>query len=183
MSIAVTIVTTANRTRRFTQADEAGIQEILESLRRSGQLFSARTLIVGSAQETEIFSPASITRIEIETQRDLAAYLPQLGDSRLTQIPEGGVTPPAEVSETHFSGRVDFFFAGGDTVALWICGPRPVGSNERLSQLTRLFEQPVLLYKLAAGGVGLMNPAAMTRALIASGSEKLPLGSWRLNPA
>lgn len=183
MSIAVTIVTTANRTRRFTQTDDASIKEILDSLRRSGQMFTNRTLIIGSAQETEIFSPASITRIEIETQIDLGAYLPQHGETKLTLITDTSVTPPAEVSETNFSARADFFFSGGDTVAIWISGPRPTGANERLSNLTRLFDQPILMYKLPAGGVGFMNPGAMTRANITAGIEKLPLGSWRLNAA
>jgi hypothetical protein len=182
MSINVTIVTTANRTRRFTQTDSASIQDILDSLRRAGQMFSNRTLIIGSVQETEIFAPSTITRIEIETQLDLGAYLPQLGESRLTSIPEGSSMPPPEVTETHFSGRVDFYFEGGDSLPVWVFGPRPIGNNERMAQLTRLFEQPVIMYKLPSGGIGFMNPSVMTRARIASATEKLPLGSWQLNP-
>lgn len=54
MSIAVNIVTTSNIARRFTQTDDASIKEILENLRRSGQLFSNRNLIIGSANETGI---------------------------------------------------------------------------------------------------------------------------------
>lgn len=46
MSIAVNIVTTSNIARRFTQTDDASIKEILENLRRSGQLFSNRNLII-----------------------------------------------------------------------------------------------------------------------------------------
>ena len=82
MSIAVNIVTTSNIARRFTQTDDASIKEILENLRRSGQLFSNRNLIIGSANETGIFAPSSIARIEIETQLDLGAYLPQYGEIR-----------------------------------------------------------------------------------------------------
>lgn len=183
MSITVTIITTANRTRRFTQTDETCIQSLLDSLGRVGQLFANRTLIIGSGQETEIFSPSSITRIEIETARDLSTHLPQHGETQLTLIPEGSATPAPEVSETVFSGQVDFFFEGGDRVSIWMSGPRPSGTNERLMRLTRLFEQPVLMYNLPAGGIGLMNPNAMTRALIAATTEQLPFGSWQLNPA
>jgi hypothetical protein len=181
MSIAVTIVTTANRTRCFTQTDEASIKEVLESLRRSGQLFSNRTLIIGSAHETEIFSPASITRIEIETKLDLGNYLPQHGETPLTLMTSDSTTPPEEISETHFSGQVDVFFEGGDTISTWMSAPRPSGISERMSNLTRLFDKAVLMYKLPAGGVGFMNPAVMTRVKIAAGVEKLPLGSWQLN--
>jgi len=183
MSIAITIVTTANRTRRFTQTDEACIQGVLDSLKRSGQLFSNRTLIIGSGEHTEIFSPSSITRIEIETERDLSGYLPAQGETQLSLIPAGSTTPPVEVSETAIATQLDFYFEGGDTVAIWISGPRPSSANDRLMQLTRLFDQPILMYRLEGGGVGFMNPATMTRALIASAVEVLPTGAWRLDPA
>jgi hypothetical protein len=183
MSIVINITTTANRTRRFTQTDSASVQEILDSFKHSGQLFSNRTLIISSADATEIFAPAAITRIEIETQLDLTPYLPQHVETRLSLIPEGSTLPPTEVSDTHFSGRADFFFQGGDTVPIWISGPRPSGAYERLSNLTRLFEKPVLLYSLPAGGVGFMNPHVMTRAVVAAGMDVLPAGAWRLNAA
>jgi len=48
--------------------------------------------------------------------------------------------------------------------------------------LTRLFEQPILLYKLPQGGIGLMNPGVMTRAVIKSGALSLPSGAWRVEP-
>ena len=105
------IVTTSNIARRFTQTDDASIKEILENLRRSGQLFSNRNLIIGSANETGIFAPSSIARIEIETQLDLGAYLPQYGEIRMTLIAKDATTPAAEVSETHFSARVEVFFS------------------------------------------------------------------------
>jgi hypothetical protein len=183
MTINVTIVTTANRTRQFVQTDDGAIQDLLGTLRLSGQIFTHRTLIIGSAQETEIFSPAAITRIEIATQRDLSSALPQLGDTQLTLLPPGAPTPPPEVTEEHAAGRIDFFFEGGDTVGIWYSGPRPGNDNERLMRLTRLFEQPVLMYRLSGGGVGFMNPAKMTRAVVAARPDKLPAGSWLLNPA
>ena len=43
-------------------------------------MFSSRVLIFGSATETEIFSPSSITRIEIVTTRDLTEFLPKQSD-------------------------------------------------------------------------------------------------------
>jgi hypothetical protein len=182
MTINVTIVTTANRTRRFVQNDENAIQDLFGTLRLSGQIFTHRTLIIGSERETEIFSPAAITRIEIATGRDLSAILPQLGDTQLTLIPAGAATPAPEVSDTHVAGRIDFFFEGGDSIGIWFSGPRPNNENERLMRLTRLFEQPVLMYRLPDGGVGFMNPGKMTRATVAARPDKLPAGSWLLNP-
>jgi hypothetical protein len=182
MSIAVSIITIANRVRRFTQHDEAAIEAVFETLRRPSQLFSNRTLIIGSDRETEIFSPASITRIEIETAQDLSAYLPPPADARFTLIPVGVKPPPAELSDSHSASAAQVFFRGGDMVTLWLDAPRPKVVNERLMRLSRLFELPVIVYALPAGGVGFINPAVMTRTLLTSGLEQLPVGSWKLDP-
>lgn len=183
MSINVTIVTTANRIRQFVQTDETCIQETLQSLERSSQLFTNRALIIGSGEETEIFSPATITRIQFHTTRELAPFVPQLSQTFLSLIPDGATTPAAVLTEHRVASKIDFFFSGGDSVALWLDAPRPTGGNERRAQLTRLFEQAVITYKLPEGGIGFMNPVAMTRARIATGVQDLPLGAWRLNPA
>ncbi|MBK9442524.1 MAG: hypothetical protein IPN53_14975 [Comamonadaceae bacterium] len=182
MSVNVTIITTANRVRKFVQQDLQAIEQLLTTLQRSAQLFANRTLIIGSEHATEIFSPSSITRIEIETDQDLAAFLPSTGDSTLTRLDADTVAPPSETNETHMAGRIDFFFEGGDALAAWYSAPRPTMVNERLMRLTRLFEQPVIIYTLPAGGIGLMNPGCMTRAQIGNGAETLPAGAWRLEP-
>jgi hypothetical protein len=77
MSIAINVITTANLTRCFSQQNDDCIREIFSSLRSCAQLFSSRVLIFSSANETEIFHPSSITRIEIETTRDLTEFLPK----------------------------------------------------------------------------------------------------------
>ena len=182
MSINVTIVNTANRMRRFAQSDETRILEVLETLRRSAQLFTARTLILSSDTETEIFSPASITRIEIATQRDISSYLPQHGETWMAAIDISAEQRPTRVEKNYFAGRVDCYFEGGDMLASWIEGPLPAGVNERLMIFTLLFDQPFLMYSLPQGGIGLANPKAMTRVLINAPAEQLPVGAWRLNP-
>jgi len=183
MSIQVTIVTTANRVRRFNQSDETHIQSLLESLRRTAQMFSGHSLIVASANETELFSPKAITRIEIETQRDLNAYLPHHGATRVTALDVTDAPRVPRIEDAYFAGQVDFYFEGGDVLPTWVEGPRPAGPNERLANLTRMFEQPFLLYGLTGGGYGLMNPAVMTRALVHAPADMLPVGAWRLNQA
>ena len=179
MPFNVTIVTTANRIRRYTQTDRLCIQEVLDALHRSGQLFASRTLIIGSDRETEIFTPSAITRVEFAVDQNLDAYLPPGGRFQMRKIAEGE-TPETQISDTDFSGRVDFFFAGGDTVALLVSGPRTNDASGRLMNLTRLFEQAVLHYELPGGGIGLVNPANLTRIQISAGVEKLPAGSWQL---
>jgi hypothetical protein len=187
MSISINIITTANRTRSFSQQDDGYIQEIFSNLGRCGQLFVSRVLIFGSATETEVFSPSSITRIEIVTTRDLTEFLPkQLTASKMSitalSAEALGSLPESRVDDEHGAGRVDFFFEGGDTLPVWMEGARPADPNERLMNLTRLFEQPVLVYKLPQGGLGLMNPSVMTRAVFKTGDLKLPSSAWRVEP-
>ena len=185
MSIAINVITTANHTRCFTQKNDDRINEIFHNLGSCGKLFSSRVLIFGSATETEIFSPSSITRIEIVTTQDLTEFLPKqltMGKMTITSLPPDALnkTRQSHIDDDHVAGRIDFFFEGGDTLPTWIEGIRPSDSSERLMNLTRLFEQPIILYKLPQGGIGLMNPGVMTRAVIKSGELTLPSGAWQV---
>ncbi|MGA9665695.1 MAG: hypothetical protein WBQ69_04500 [Gallionella sp.] len=187
MSIAINVITTANRARHFTQHDKDRISEIFRDLGNCVKLFSSRVLILGSAAETEIFSPSSITRIEIVTTQDLTEFLPRhltTGNMIITALPHDTLDKnrQSHIDDDHVAGRIDFYFEGGDTLPAWIEGIRPSDTAERLMNLTRLFEQPVLLYKLPQGGIGLVNPGVMTRAVIKSGTLTLPSGSWRVEP-
>jgi hypothetical protein len=187
MSIAINVITTANHTRHFTQQDGDRTDEILKNLGNCAKLFSSRVLIFGSATETEIFSPSSITRIEIVTTRDLTEFLPKqltTGKMTITSLPPDTLnkTRQSHINDESVAGRIDFFFEGGDTLPTWIEGIRPIDSTERMMNLTRLFEQSVLLYKLPQGGIGIMNPSVMTRVVIKSGALSLPNGAWRVEP-
>jgi hypothetical protein len=44
--------------------------------------------------------------------------------------------------------------------------------------LTGLFERPIIFYKLPQGGVGMMNPHAMTRSVVFPGIPDLPNDAW-----
>jgi hypothetical protein len=187
MSIAVNVTTTANRTRCFIQSSDDRIREIFSNLGRCGQIFSSRVLILGSVSETEIFSPSSITRIEIVTTRDLTEFLPKnlmMGKTTIAALPAASLdnTPESHYDDNQIAGRVDFFFEGGDTLPTWIEGIRPRDSTQRLMNLTTLFEQPVILYKLPQGGIGLMNPSVMTRAVFKGGGLELPSVAWCVEP-
>lgn len=187
MSIAINVITTANRTRCFTQQNEDRIHEIFSSLGGCGQLFSSRVLIFGSETETEIFSPSSITRIEIVTERDLTGFLPRqlaMEKIKMTALSPAALAnaPESRADEAQVSGRADFFFEGGDTIMVWLEGNRPDSEMERMMNLTRLFEQSVIIYSLPQGGIGLMNPSVMTRVLFKAGGITLPSNAWRVEP-
>lgn len=183
MSITLTIVTTANRTLRFTQSEPQQVSEILASLRRCTQLFSNRTLVVVSDTGTDVFSPASITRIEIETDADLSPYLPPAWEIAARTLAPGERLAAAMVDDHHIAARIDFFFEGGDTLATWFERKRPLGAAERTMQIARLFEQPIIPYHPVNPGIGFMNPAAMTRASLGIVLNDAPASAWHVKNA
>ena len=178
MSITITIVTTANRTRRFKQTDPQRINEILESLKRCTQLFTGRSLVVVSDHSTDVFAPATITRIEIETTIDLTPYLPPGRNTNIRAMELGETVPTTVLNDNLISVPADFFFEGGDTLSTWLENPRPADPIERTMRLTRLYEQAVIFYQPTTPGIGLMNPQVMTRTLIGAALPDVPTGSW-----
>ena len=180
MSTHINIVTTANRTLRFTQSAPAQVSEILASLRRCTQLFSNRTLVVVADSSTEVFSPTSITRIEIETDADLTPYLPPAWEIAARVLVPGEMVNPGTVDDHHIAVRLDFFFEGGDTLATWFERSRPLGAAERTMQITRLFEQPIIPYHLTKPGIGFMNPSTMTRASLGIALNDAPASAWHV---
>ena len=183
MSITLTIVTTANRTRRFKQSDPVRITEILESLKRCAQLFSNRSLVVVSDTSTEIYNPSAITRVEIETEIDLTPYLPPGRNTNIRTMALGESLPPTILNEQDISVSADFYFAGGDNLSAWLENPRAADALERTMRITRLFEQAVIFYQPTTPGIGLMNPAVMTRCALGAALPDAPTGSWHLMDA
>ena len=185
MAIGITVITTANRARRFFQTDAASLEQILSSLQRSAQLFSGTPLIIGSAGRTEVFAAAAIACLEIETARDLSSYLPSPGNLTLTALtPEQHAEPFAgRLEGEHFTRRIEFFFTGGHVLFTLAEGVRKPALAERLMNLTSLFARPIITYRLAQGGIGLMNPQAMTRFVITPGVPDLPRDAWLADAA
>ena len=180
MATSITVITTANRARRFAQSDDASMDQIVDSLKRSGQLFSGKPLIIGSAAQTEVFSASAIACVEIETDRDLSDHVPNPLNLTLTALtPEQRTEPFAGgLDGDNFKVRIEFFFVGGYSLYTSAEGVRKAALAERLMNLTGLFERPVINYRLAQGGVGLMNPHAMTRFVINPGVPDLPRDAW-----
>ena len=184
MTTKITVTTTANNARRFILNDSNSIQKILASLKHSSEIFSGIPLIIGSAAQTEIFAPSNIVCIEIETPEDLASQLPVSDSFTLTAMTaEAAATPFADALDgDHFKRRIDFFFRGGSVLNMLIEGDRKPQLADRLKNLTSIFTRPVITYYLPQGGIGLMNPKAMTRAAIFPGLNDLPSNAWIAEP-
>jgi hypothetical protein len=180
MAISITVITTANRARRFLQTEVARIEPILDSFRRSGQLFSGKPLIIGAERQTEVFAAASIACVEIETDHDLSEHFPSHPDLVLMAMTPAQRALPftGGLEGEHFKARIDFFFTGGHVLYTSAEGVRRAALADRLMNLTGLLERQTIIYHLPQGGVGLMNPHAMTRFVISPGVPDLPRDAW-----
>lgn len=184
MSINILVVTTANRTRRFRQDNIDDINRLLDSLKRSAHIFADKPLIIGSSGQTDIFSSNSIACVELETSRDLESYVPPAQHLSITALTEEEAISPFEgglVGES-FTVRIDFFFQGGHVLNTLVEGERKAALAERLMNLTGILERPVIFYRLPQGGIGMMNPQAMTRVVITPGVPDLPRDAWVADP-
>lgn len=182
MPISITIITVANRHRKFCKLDESDIDEIKSSIEKYKNIFSQKTLVIGSSKETEIFSSASITRIEFDGVAGLDQRLPGTGETSIRAIDKSHSTPIAVTKHDNFVGRVDFFFEGGDTLSTLIESPRPSTHAEKIAKFTQLFDQGAVPYTTIQGGLGFMNANVMTRSLIHAASQQLPITAWRAEP-
>ena len=183
MSISISVITTANRTRRFKQDSAENINHLLDGLKRSANIFSGKPLIIGSTSQTDIFSAAAVACIELETPQDLSSYLPGMHDLTITALTTEEAIAPFEggLDGENFTARIDFYFLGGHVINAVIEGERKSALADRLMNLTSIFERPVIAYKLPHGGIGLMNPQAMTRSVISPGVPDLPRDAWVAN--
>lgn len=180
MAIGITVITTANRARRFLQTDEEALELTLVSLKRSSQMFTGKPLIIGSAAQTEVFARAAIACVEFEAAKDLSAYVASPLNLELTVLTPEQLAEPffGSVEGERFKVRIDFFFSGGHVLHTRAEGIRKAALAERLMNLTSFLERPVMNYRLAHGGVGLMNPANITRFVITPGIDDLPRDAW-----
>jgi hypothetical protein len=182
MSLAITVVTTANRTRRFYQTDPAKVSVILGSLKRCGQLFTNASLVIVSDDATEVFNPKEITRIEIETPVDLSPWLPSAWDEAgISAVTPQAMSGAGSLDDNWLSSRMDFYFKGGDKLCAWIERQHEGGIAERTTRLTNLFEKACIPYRPVSPGIGFLNPAAMTRFCLGVAAACPPSGAWHLS--
>ncbi len=182
MPITITIITIANRRRTFCRSEESAIDDLRSSVEKYKRIFSQKTLVIGTSTETEIFVSASITRIEIDGVAGLAQMLAGTGETSIKAIDASDSRPMAVATNDYFSGRVDFFFEGGDTLSTLIESPRPTTQADRVAEFTKLFDQGAVPYTTIRGGLGFMNTNVMTRSLIHAASQQLPITAWKAEP-
>lgn len=183
MSLTITLVTTANRTRRFQQADPARSAAVLDSMQRCAQWFRQQSLVIIGNGQTEIINPSAITRIEIEAQTDLTTHIPVAFLPFIHAIPHDALTRPGTIEDGHAATRVEFFFKGGDTLSGWLQTPIDITPSDRTARYAHLFEEGVITYTTQCGGLGFINPGAMTRVHIDSALRYPPANAWQADEA
>lgn len=127
MAINISVITTANRARRFKQESPESINQLLEGAQTQRQHYlSGKPLIIGSGVQTTIFAAASIACIELETDLDIDSYLPGKHDAAITALnTEEAITPfQGGIDGNSFSARIDFHFLGGHVINAVIKGER-----------------------------------------------------------
>lgn len=175
MPLSIKIVTTANRTRFFHQSDERQVLKSLALLTGVSPIFSAHSLMLSSSLQTEVFSPRRIALIELEGAA-LLSRTPGPGDFRITAFDSDEARPVIQLDDAvPATFRVDFYFVGGYVLSTQVdVDNTDVTFADRTRRVTQLFEVPQIWYKTAGGGVGLINPASMTRAVITPSGDTLP---------
>lgn len=175
MSLSIKIVTTANRTRFFYQSNGDTAKATIERLTKSSFVFSGNSLVISSSLQTEVFSPKRIAIIELDADSDLSAYLinPHLQITALNSERADQFAYNLEpVANQRF--KVDFYFVGGFMLSTEVVLTDDASLADRTRWVAQLFEQQIIAYQTSNGGVGLMNPLAMTRTVITPGGDVLP---------
>lgn len=180
MTIDVSVITTANHTSRFKLDGADSINRVLDSLKSCGHFFSGKPLIIGSAAHTEIFAADSLACIELASALDLESVVPGGQNLTVTALTGDELATPFSggFDGKNFTVRIDLFFQGGHALCTRVEGERKPALAERLTNLTSIFERPVVVYRLAQGGIGLLNPRTVTRLRITPGAPELPRDAW-----
>ena len=175
MPLSIKIVTTANRTRFFHQSDEQQMAKSVVLLAGATNIFASSSLLLSSTLQAEVFSPRRIALIELDGDVTPANRQGQL-DVLITATDPDDRTPAFDLDdEAGLRFRVDFYFVGG-----YVLSTRVEVDNaeatfaDRTWRVTQLFDVPLIWYTSAGGGVGLMNPSNMTRAVITPAGGIMP---------
>lgn len=184
MTIAVTLITTENSKHSFTLDTSGDSDAFLGRLKNNAQFVFGKPFIVASSVCTEVFAPGSIARIEIAGPVDLDALLPDAQISNVVALRDDAPDPGLEgtYGESQFKIGMTLYFRGGDTLRLCVEGKRKSTLPERLTSLTGIFARPVVFHCLARGGIGLINPQAVTRTRITPAVPDLPRDAWLVGP-
>ena len=180
MTVAVTLITTENNRHDFTLDTSGNIDLFLNHLKINAQSVFGKPLIVGSSEGTEIFAPESIARIEMKGAFDVESMLPDTQVPSVTTLLDDEPDPDHDEAygESQYRVGMTVFFRGGSALRLRVEGKRKTALAERLMSLTGIFARPVVLHRLAQGGLGLINPQAVTHTRISPPVPELPRDAW-----
>jgi hypothetical protein len=176
MSLAIKIVTTANRTRFFNLSNEQQAANSIESLTGLTNVFATNSLVFSSNLQAEVFSPRRIALIELAGDAVPVARASQ-GNFEITALDINAAAAPEYnlFDESYGRFRVDFFFVGGFELNTQVVVDNSEAAfADRTRRISQLFETPVICYHTSNGGLGLINPSVMTRAVITPGGEVMP---------
>lgn len=175
MSLSIKIVTTANSTRHFHQSDEKQVAYSVSALTGVTNVYKGASLVFSSNLQSEIFSPRRIALIELAGETVPAPRAGQ-GNTEITAIGDDDATPEYNLfGEEYGTFRVDFFFVGGYVLRTKVIVDNTEATfADRTWRIAQLFETPLIWYRSANGGVGLINPSTLTRAIITPGGEVVP---------
>ena len=182
MSVHITVITTNASTHRFALDAAQGVVALRQVLKWGTHLFSGKPLILSSSQQTELFAGESLVCIEIawpasEETPELEVLRPTSNQNptlRKLSPADAGATPASGLDGEHYALRLDVSFHGGQGMTFLAEGVRRTALAERLMNINRLFEQPLLTYSLPGGGFGLMNPKTLLRVTTRPGIPDLP---------
>ncbi len=182
MSVLITVFTTNASTHRFALDAAQGTIALRQVLKWGTNLFSGKPLILSSSQQTELFAAESLVSIEIgwpasDGTPELEALRPTSNQNPTLHklSPEdAGAASAGGLDGEHYALLLDASFHGGHGMIFLAEGVRRSALAERLMNINRLFEQPLLTYSLPAGGFGLMNPKTLLRVTARPGIPDLP---------
>ena len=175
VALTIKLVTTANRVRQFYQSNADSARIELERITSGASVFSRSSLIIASDLQTEICSPRKIAVIEFQTELAVPFLHAEHGRIVIAEIdPEqDGYSIDADDSEQG-SYRADFYFSGGYVLNTRISGRyRDNSVSNQLRITAQIFEIPIIFYLPITGGIGLINPQALTRVVITPGDAML----------
>ena len=171
----------------FYAKDEKHIAKVLRSL-ASPRLFSQTELVLGSQKCVSTITARAIDIILARTTAPLPAILPMNSPAGPVEVSEVGGTPNSHetsttVTEEDGKGRqdlelrtfrVEIHTSGGWKSVLEVRAHIHGTVQDRRQTFAHVFHVPVIPFKLATGGFGLINPGNLVLATSYPSPDSLP---------
>ena len=170
----------------FYQSDEECIRKTLCSL-VTPRLLTQPQLILASKHGVSTVPCRAIDMILARTAAKAPMIFPLIFPARfldITEVPEDGPDYDFKAAEddplagsnsaSPFTARADIHTLGGWVMSLNILAMTAGTSHDKRQALARLSDLPIIPFRLAEGGIGLINPANVTRVSPRPAPESIP---------